>query len=275
MTKSNKKCYYNNYQEIISFFLNTQQHCQHLFAVVSWGCCATSWLSKVLNFHPEIMCLHNFLVGFTEIDNRNAEDYMRAIYITSYPYLVAGDVHGVPRDAIPYLQEQFGSHFSAVTLVRDPYHRFFSMLSAVRWNQGMDNDYSYIDDLVDRLGIDIPLTWDNRMLIHAANMLNAIIDEKKLVGDRIYRMEDLVKNKEKLSELIQDISNNLIIPDEEWLDSAIAIKPINSHRKKLKEQILLSSQEKEVVLTVFDKKAQTIYENLGYDIEEFIKKFQL
>ena len=30
-----------------------------LFAVVSWGCAATRWLAKVLNCHPEILCLHH------------------------------------------------------------------------------------------------------------------------------------------------------------------------------------------------------------------------
>jgi hypothetical protein len=28
------------------------------FAVVSWGCAATSWLARVLNGHPDIYCVH-------------------------------------------------------------------------------------------------------------------------------------------------------------------------------------------------------------------------
>src|SRR5436305_15337620 len=30
-----------------------------LFAVISWGCSATTWVAPTLNSHPDVFCLHN------------------------------------------------------------------------------------------------------------------------------------------------------------------------------------------------------------------------
>jgi hypothetical protein len=195
---------------------------------------------------------------------------MRALYLTSYAYILAGDIHGIPRDVILELKKIYGEAFNSAVLVRAPYPRLLSMLATVRFNNGLDNDYSYVDGLAERLNIGVDLTWDRRMFLHAVNMLNAIVDEKKYAGDMICRMEDLISKPDSLCQLIDHISAGKIQPDEKWLADAIRIPPAHSHRDRYEKEIVLTDEEKEIIPTILSDEAIREYENLNYDVSELL-----
>ncbi len=269
--RSNRSCYFENHDEMVDF-LNQAHHVDRLFSIVSWGCAGTSWLAKVLNSHRDILCLHDFPIGYRDIEERNPFDYMRSLYLTSYAYSLAGDIHGINRDAIPELKNIYGEVFRSAVLVREPYQRLLSMLATVRFNHGLDNDYSYIDGLAKRLGIEGELTWDNRMFIHSVNMLNAIVDEKKYAGDMIFRMEDLTCDPESLNRLLRHISADQIQPDEKWLSDAVDIPPTHSHRRHYEKEIILTDEELEMISVILSGEAVREYEKLNYDLSELLHR---
>lgn len=267
--KSDRQSFFESHNEMVDF-LKQAHHVDQLFSIVSWGCAGTSWLAKVLNSHRDIICLHDFPIGYCGIENRNPFDYMRSLYLTSYAYILAGDIHGIPRDAIPELKKIYGEAFRSAVLVRAPYPRLLSMLATVRFNHGLDNDYSYIDGLADRLNIGGELTWDRRMFIHAVNMLNAIVDEKKYVGDMIFRMEDLTCKPDALYRLIAHISAGKVLPDEKWLADAIRIPSAHSHRDQYDKAVILTDEEKEMIEVILSDKALREYEKLNYDVSKLL-----
>ena len=104
------------------------------FALISWGAAATTWLSRVLDSHPEIFCAHalndvwhrfgdsqrwTWLGGGKCLDGLR---YLRILSVYGYFYRVVGDVHGVSRHEVPSLREAYGKYFNAAVLVREPIH---------------------------------------------------------------------------------------------------------------------------------------------------------
>jgi hypothetical protein len=270
--KSGRRSFFGSHDEVVAFLKQTH-HVDQLFSIVSWGCSGTSWLAKVLNSHKEIMCLHDFPIGYCDIENRNPFAYMRSLYLTSYAYTLAGDIHGIPRESIPKIKKIYGNTFKTAILVRAPYPRLLSMLATVRLNHGLDNDFSYIDGLAERLNIGEVLTWEKRMFIHSVNMLNAIVDEKKYVGDIIFRMEDLIKSPDNLCQLIVHISEGKIKPDEKWLVDALLIPPAHSHRDQYEEAIVLTDEEKELIPVILSDQAIKEYESLNYDVSKLLPTY--
>jgi len=270
--RADRRSFFDNHNDMVNF-LTEAHHVDRLFSIVSWGCAGTSWLARVLNSHSDILCLHDFPIGFCDIDNRNPFDYMRSLYLTSYAYILAGDIHGIPRDAIPELQNIYGEAFRSAVLVRAPYPRLLSMLATVRFNKGLDNDYSYIDGLAERLNLGVgQLPWDRRMFIHAVNMLNAIVDEKKYASEMIFRMEDLTSTPDSLFRLVEHISADTIQPDEKWLAEAVRIPPAHSHRVHYGKEIILTDEEREMISAILSDEAVRAYEHLNYDMSELLPK---
>jgi len=100
-----------------------------LFSIISWGCAATYWLTKVLTAHPEVLCLHNLRNQLSVVTGNAPLDeisYMKLIDYQGAPFRLSGDCHGIPLASVRKVTEHFGERFRAVVVTRHPVSRFLS-----------------------------------------------------------------------------------------------------------------------------------------------------
>jgi hypothetical protein len=243
-----------------------------LFAVVSWGCAATSWLATVLNRHPDIYCVHAANLHWHVLGNCQKLDgvpYLRIIGSQGHAHLAAGGVHGVSRHLVPECRRSFGEKFNAAVVVREPISRIYSQLALYQDFEGLRVwDVDYLDTILSREGIAVPPDdYPRRLFVHAVNMLNAILEERD--AGKIYRSEDLTSSSASLCEFVEEITRGKISPDSAWLQAAIESRKINVHAgRQVRRE--LDNWQIEVIQKIVDPKAWDIYESLGYARPEFV-----
>ncbi len=233
-----------------------------MFSVVSWGAAGTTWLSRVLNSHPDIFAVHALNVTWSflsEAEQLDGLSYILTLGSQGFAHKCSGDVHGVSRNQIPALRKILRDRFEAVVLVREPMARICSQLSLVesRWNPAWD--LSYLDALIESLGLG-DLSFKQRLFLHSCNMLNAIIEEKS-VGS-IYRLEDLSGNVETLERFVNEISQGSVEAGPSWLESALSLPRICAHNAGSRR--MLSAEEQELMQKVLKPEARAAYQDLGY-----------
>jgi hypothetical protein len=239
-----------------------------LFAVVSWGCAATRWLAKVLNSHPEILCLHNGVGAVASFhSSMDSLQYFRALSLLGWGYTAVGDVHGLPRMDISKLKEAFGDRFNAVIVVREPVARLRSQMALHKEFQALDGwDLSHVQTLIESKNI-VANSEESRMFVHAANMLNAVTEE--ISQGTIYKAEDLTTKPDTLTALIAEISGRQIGTNREWLDTCLGLRKVNAHVKP--EAWALTAWQTDVVRAVVLPESWNIYEELGYVTPPFVR----
>ena len=129
-------------------------------------------------------------------------------------------------------------------------------------------DLDYLEPIFARTGIAVaPDDYQSRLFVHAANMLNAVLDEQA-VG-KIYRSEDLTSNSNVLGDFVEEITRGKVSPSLEWLESAIRTEKVNVHagRRPRRE---LDDWQIDVIGKVVDPRAWEVYESLGYSRPEFV-----
>jgi len=234
--------------------------------VVSWGCAATAWLAKALNSHPDIFCVHAANYSwrvYGKYEHLDGPEYIHVIANQGWNYAAVGDVHGVSRDHIPELRRRLDDRFNAAVIVREPIVRLHSQLALFAQNEKDRSwDVGYVDDLISRTGIVLPAdNYRCRLFVHAANMLNAILEERG-VG-RIYRSEDLTVCPETLGEFVEEITRGSVSPSPAWLRSAIETPRANQHAGPHQDRQFADWQV-DVIRSVVDPRSWDIYEALGY-----------
>ena len=257
---------------IINEHFLTNIHVPQVFYVVSWGCAATAWLATVLNRHPDIYCVHAANHAWHVLGNGEKLDgarYLRIIGSQGHAHIAAGGVHGMSRLAVPECRRAFGNKFNAAVVVREPLSRMRSQIALHRDFEGLQVfDLAYLDAVLDRTGIAIePGDYQSRLFVHAANMLNAVLEERE-VG-KIYRSEDLTSDPDVLGEFVEEITRGKVSPDSQWLNSAIETKKVNVHAG-LHPRRELDDWQIEVIRRVVDPRAWDIYESLGYARPDFV-----
>ena len=258
----------SNYQQL---FLRLYPPPQ-VFAVVSWGCAATSWLANVLNRHPDIYCVHAANYFWHILGNCNRLDgvsYLRIIGSQGHAHKAAGCVHGLSRHLVPECQRSFGSKFNAAVVVRDPIPRLHSLLAIFEQSEGVQAwDLEYVGDLISRSGVKLPADdYPSRFVVHAANMLNAILEERE-VG-KLYRCEDLTGNAETLVGFVEHITCGEVSSNCEWLQCAVEMKRLNAHTRT-DSRDRLEDWQMDVIRKVVQPHAWELYEELGYQRPEFV-----
>ncbi len=254
-------------------FLRTHPYPQ-LFAVISWGCAATRWLATVLNRHPDIYSVHAANHHWHVLGNCERLDgvpYLRVIGCQGYTHIAAGEVHGVSRHLVPECRRSFGDKFNAAVVVREPIARLHSQLALFEDRKGIRAwNVDYLDPILSRTGIAVaPEDYESRLFVHAANMLNAILDERD-VG-KIYRAEDLTSNGQILGEFVQEITRGKISPASDWLTSTMETGKVNVHAGQ-RPRRELDDWQLDVIRKVVDLRAWEIYESLGYARPEFVSQ---
>lgn len=241
----------------------------HLFAIVSWGCAATTWIAKALNSHQDILCVHASnhpwykIGGASELDGVK---YMNIIEWMGHFYTAVGDIHGVSRYEIKNLKSYYGDRFSFCIVVREPISRLKSHIKISRKGA---YDLSHIDEIIARFNLPRRnYTEYEKFFIHACNALNRIIDESKI--GKIFRCEDLTSSPQAMLELVEHISNGKVSADSEWAEKIVKMPPIASKRKNT--EIIFDDWHFDILSRVVKKEAWEAYSKLGYKIPDFIIK---
>ncbi|MBX3736343.1 MAG: hypothetical protein KF715_06640 [Candidatus Didemnitutus sp.] len=238
-----------------------------LFAVVSWGAAGTSWLARALNAHPDIFCVHaagtmwKIFAGCPPVDG---VEYLRIVGAQGYAHACAGDVHGVSRHTIPALRQEFGDRFRSAVLVRDPLPRLRSQLALMNRLRAFQGwDVSHVDMMARTCGFD-PTGWsyDERLQFHAANMLNAIVEETA-VGP-IFRLEDISRSATSLEALLRHLTAGEVTAPMWWAKHVLESRPVNSHASSVSNVALNISPE--LLRAVLRPEAIKIYCDLGYQL---------
>jgi hypothetical protein len=241
-----------------------------LFAVISWGCAATQWLAKALNSHPDIFCLHasnHFWAQASGNKVLQGVDYLELIASEAKGYLAAGDVHGVARIDVPAIRDRLADRFRCVVVVRNPLPRFASQVALFNNYLGSPvwGDMLYLDPILSEKGLDIKrFSYEELFIFHAANMLNAIVEEKEIGA--VYRSEDLTSDPSAFADFVQYLVGDVIARDEEWAARVVAKPAVNRHRTASKAT--LTELERLALSTCVRQETWAAYRGLGYQISE-------
>ena len=249
-----------------------------LFAVVTWGCAASHWVSLTLNTHPDIFCLHGgngILKFFGQSPVLDGLEYMQLVWALGRGGKVMGDVMGVSRHHVPKLRQLFAKNFNAVVVVRDPIPRLVSQLALFNnfshLRGGLWPGMSYIDSVLESHGIALPtpdVNEQHRLFAHGVNMLNAITEEKD-VGT-VYRCEDLTTNAPRFRLFVEELTGGEVPIDEAWVRKSVSRPKTNSHKDKGAE-VKFNDWQLDVIRKVVKPEAWRLYEGLGYARPAFME----
>jgi hypothetical protein len=244
------------------------QQAPRLFSVVSWGAAATSWLASALNDCPDVFCLHaanrvwSRLSGATVVDGLL---YLQIVGRLGYTANAAGDVHGISQTHIQSIKQHYGDAFRCAVLVRDPFCRLLSQLAI--FSQYSDprltyGDLSYLNDKFPEAVKQLPGGEHEELLfLHAANMLNSIIDETS--AGPIWRMEDLTANPTELINAANYLTTHSVAPPADWAKKWAGYRKLNQHAEMT---IDFSSWQRRALRSTVLPEAITAYRALGYDM---------
>ncbi len=249
-----------------------------LFAICSWGNAGTYWLTKLLNAHPEIFCVHNVKgqwARHTGADRIDDLDYLRIVGTQGAVYRLAGDVHGVARESIPGLRAEFGDRFRCASLVRHPVPRVRShmTLAATEGFNSDDVDYRRLEGSLDEPLKRLLKGKERLFFAHVMELVNSVSEENAL--GPVCTLEGLVSEPGQVQELVRHLSNGeLSFPaslfDRDWRN------PVNRHAGdhapgepgNIPEDIFVSlpGWQQEAFRALLGPHARTLYEDLGYDL---------
>ena len=250
----------------------------NLFAIITWGSTGTSWISKILNHHPEIFCVHELALVLDQSklfssndfwDKFDPIDYMKIVARTSH-HEVKGDVHSFRPEDIPQLKEYFGKNFTSVVIEREPISRLKSTISLYNsTKQYKLYDIEFIDDIISKKKIDLPkFDYEHKLFVIGVNLLNAIEREVNYNAGKMFRMEDLVSDPKYLKSLIEEISSGELSADDELLYKMIKTPPANIRASK--EKIEFEDWQIDVIKKTVDEKAWDLYSKIGYAKPHFL-----
>lgn len=241
-----------------------------LFAISSWGCSATLWTSSVLNSHPDICCMHESNVilksfGYSSAARLEGLDYMRAlISFSGGRTLAVGDVRGFEHHHIKTFKGLFGDLFRCAVLVREPLARIKSQMQLFHKFKDIQDqtwDVSYLSTVIDNDLLTSAQNMEDKLFIHACNMLNTIISEQEI--GKIFRVEDITKNPKALGELVRTVTGGKVPIKSGWLKSSVEKPKINIHNEK-KQDEPFNKWQVHVLQKVVKPEAIEAYIKLGY-----------
>jgi len=238
---------------------------QQMFAVISWGCAATTWLARALNGHPDIFCVHaantewSIFGGAPIIDGVR---YIRLVGRMGYGHIAGGDVHGVSRDQIPLLREEFGNRFESAVVVRDPIPRLRSQYSLFRHGKlNVWGDLRYVDSIAVRAGLDpAHLTVDERLMIHGTNMLNSILPERE--SSVVVKSEDLTSSAKALVKFVSHVTRGKVDVGIDWAQRTVSLPRLRLRPDPTDGEI--TDWQWNVIRHCVLPEAWDAYEELGY-----------
>lgn len=251
-----------------------------VFAVVSWGCAATQWLSVALNAHPEVFAVHSFreyLARHTRVDCvfDDDGDFLLLLAYLFQGYRLVGDVHGVQLGSLPALRARFGEHLAAAVVTRHPLPRLRSYLDMVE----REGPAAYRRRGIRFSRVRAALPGDLRRLLDtrrklffasAVDLANRIVEEE--AAARVFCMEDLTGRVEGLDRLLAHLSAGELAYEPAMVE-AVYRKQLHSHRERGAAHDepaaifeAFEDWQREAFRRLLRPEARAIYEKLGYDL---------
>ena len=244
------------------------------FAVVSWGCAATSWLAKQLNAHPEIFCVHASNAFWKQLGGApelSAVDYVKLLACQGYAHRAAGDVHGIAAGDVASVRDAFGERFGCAVVVREPLPRLLSQMGLfdkLGYSRGWDVGYvnAFVEGKVRLPNQD----YQTKLFVHGVNLLNNVLAEREVAP--IHRCEDLTSDARALGEFVNVITRGRVAPDSEWAREVVESAPLNSHaaRDRSRLEDAFEDWQIEVIRKCVEPETWEAYRELGYELPELM-----
>jgi hypothetical protein len=243
-----------------------------LFAIITWGCAATSWIARALNSHPEIFCLHGGIQLWAQASRTppvHSLDYLDFLRREGHYYLAAGDIHGVSISHVAVLKKVYGSNVVCPVVVREPMARLRSQMAMYRNQAHLATwDLAGLDEKIAEL--DLPDDqYITKLFVHGASMLNSIIQEWGLDG--IFRSEDLTSEREKFASFVRFVSHGRVEISDGWLEHVERARPVNAHRARAGMSVVeFEPWQVRVIRKIVQPAAWERYSELGYPVPSFV-----
>jgi len=246
------------------------KHLPGVFAVISWGCTATRWLTETLCTHPRIFCVHSFRYIQGPFFPQEAQladlDSLNLIQYLARGYAVAGDVHGIDIGSVPQLQDYFGERFRAAAVIREPVQRLLSQISLFERQNYSDRVWNDVDRVRDLPGFRRVAQYypdrQKRFFMYAADKLNSILREQQYCP--VFRMEDLTTSPEALCQLVRWLAGGRFAVDSTWAREMVARPAVNRHRHGAFQPTLSEPWQFEVLDALVRPEAREAYRQHGY-----------
>lgn len=256
-------------------------HHTHGFLGYCWGAAGSQWLSRVLNAHPDILCIHT--PKFPRIDGsdrRDVIDVLAHFFLSDeYAHPYVGFTHGVSIDWKEQIEERFTGLLTSFVLVRHPVPRVRSVIALYRAHSRVlgeawkDETVASWMPILDEYHSVIPgsVRLDFRFLsfLYGCKMVTAI-DQEQGTGYRIFRVEDLSSHSEALPDLIEHVGADPDLLPKETLDHVRALvvgSHAGSRRSPREIWRAWATNWKTVYDSVISESIVDGYEALGYDME--------
>jgi hypothetical protein len=258
----------------------------NLFAVISWGTAGTHWLARLLNAHPDVLCVHNLRnkVESSQLLLRNrwsriawrrvvgSRRYLRLIRNEGRAYRCAGDVHGVPARDVEDLATCFGERIRFAVLTRHPVTRVRSFVNLnERVGSGIDRPVLAVH-LLRQLGREACEAMGSRRrlyFLYGVLQVLRVIEEQR-VGP-IFTLERLTTERDEVNRLLRHLSQGELAFDPETLEASYSQPTISHSPTKQTDdpaQVFASFEpsEQATFRQFLLPEARKLYEELGYDL---------
>ena len=245
-----------------------------LFSVISWGASGSQWLVRLLNAHPDVLCLHHlrghwaFILDEPPVANLT---YLRVVERQGRAYRLAGDVHGVDPHDLDAARREFGSRLRVACMSRHPVPRIASQLGVLH-QRGFASYGLSPRRLRHSLPRGLRAAFDDEeklFFVHVMGLVNRIRLETQL--GPVFTLERLSGEVEAVHELLDHLSAGELTFPEEVLERLWA-RPLNPHaspdqpRDPKDAFARWPSWQREAFATLLEPEARALYESLGFDL---------
>jgi hypothetical protein len=169
---------------------------------------------------------------------------------------------------VSLLRDRLGDRFHAAAVVRSPGPRLLS-----QWRHFQDSnlveqvgaELGYVRHLEGYASIAHHVTDANRLcFVHAANMLNAIVEESRLC--RVFRCEDLTGSPRAFREFVAHLSGGRIDLPDDLAEQIVRRPAVRAHGGGGKGNAIDQRWQVEILRAIVRPEAAALYTGLGYEM---------
>lgn len=255
-----------------------------LFIGYCWGAAGTTWLSRLLNAHQDILCMHS--PNFPRYDNSSFEDCLEIIdavfngWNFGLAYPIVGFTHGISLEWHARLSQRYSPAFRCFILTRHPIKRIESTvalniiqkerrLSTPGWRAACADAY---DDLARRQRKRPPDDFESLAFYAACKMVNSITVEVQHAFP-LYKLEEILNDCGTVNRLVGHISNGtcqLFDPTIETLQQTVVRARSAVGRSPEGTYLSWRAEHRDAYRELVTPDAFEAYRHLGYEFPHAI-----
>jgi hypothetical protein len=252
-----------------------------LFIGYCWGSAGTAWLAKLLNAHPDILCLHGpQFPRFNHFVLEDSLEFIRALFHENSVgecYSFVGLTHGVPLERHSHLAHHFAQMRGFIT-IRNPIPRIQSTFRVNMHPRNADKKrfnsawisalMLYHEKLETISGKTFPSDYEALSFYHGCGMINEIASEVAS-GLPIYKYEELTTDYRIVQHLLRFISNDQLNMDQALIER-MQQTPIGTRTGSIEKRSARSIHDswndvqREAYRWLMTDESITLYEQAGY-----------